>query len=100
MSMPSLRLDRSRIISSSEASRNFGEVLNRVKEAEELFIARNNAIEAVLVDIDVFERLSQLEEIVEHLEIAGLITQRQAEPEVGTLEDLLAEEGIRTDDGR
>lgn len=98
--MPSLRLDRSRIISSSEAARNFGEMLNRVKESEELFIARNNAIEAVLVDIDVFERLAQSEEIVEQLEIAGLIAQRQAEPEVGTLEDLLAEEGIRSDDGR
>lgn len=90
-----LRLDRSQMIPSSEASRNFGEILNRLKEAEELFITRNNTIEAVLVDIEVFERLAELEDLVEHLEIAGLISERTAEPEVGMLEDLLAEEGIR-----
>lgn len=93
--MAVLRLDRSQMIPSSEAGRNFGEILNRLKEAEELFITRNNAIEAVLVDIEVFERLAELEDLVEHLEIAGLISDRAAEPEVGTLEDLLAEEGIR-----
>lgn len=92
--MATLRLKRAQMVPSSEASRNFGELLNRVKETEQLFITRNNTIEAVLMDIELFERLAELEDLVEHLEIAGMISERQSEPEVGTLAELLAQEGI------
>lgn len=93
--MSSFLLDYSKMVPSSEAGRNFGEVLNRVKESGEIYITRNNNVDAVLVDIETYARLRELQEVVEHLEVAGLIAERRDEPEAGTLDQLLAGEAIR-----
>ena len=73
-------------------------MLTRVKESGEIYITRNNKVDAVLVDIKDFEQLCELKEVIEHLEVAGLISERRGEAEVGTLGQLLAEEGITLDD--
>lgn len=97
--MASLKLARKQMISSSEMARRFAEYLDRAREqAERLFVTRNNQIEAVLLGVEDFERLSEFEEIVEHLLVAGLIEARRNDPEVSDLEALLQQEGLDPDE--
>ena len=53
---------REEILSSSEVVRNFGAVLNSVvqHQREKVAIIRNNRLEAVLVAVDVYERLENI----------------------------------------
>src|SRR5690625_2463265 len=95
-----LRLDRHQMISSTDAARRFSEYLDRTRTlSDRLFITRNNEIQAVLLSIEDFERLAELEELVEHLELAQLVVERQDEPET-TLDQLIAQEGLTVDELR
>lgn len=94
-----LRLTRRQMISSTEMARRFAEYLDRASERNErLFITRNNEIEGVLLGIEDFERLLEIEEIAEHLSIARLVEARKHEGEVIDLEALLREEGLDPDE--
>ena len=57
---------------------------------------RNNKIAAVILPVDEYERMSELADFVEHLEIFATITRRKKNPPSHhtTLDDLLKEEGI------
>jgi PHD/YefM family antitoxin component YafN of YafNO toxin-antitoxin module len=52
---------REEIMSSSEVVRNFGAILNSVVQhrCEKIAILRNNRLEAVLVAVDVYERMEK-----------------------------------------
>jgi PHD/YefM family antitoxin component YafN of YafNO toxin-antitoxin module len=52
---------REEIMSSSEVVRNFGAILNNVVQhrCEKIAIMRNNRLEAVLVAVDVYERMEK-----------------------------------------
>lgn len=96
-----LKLSRSQMISSTDMGRRFAEYLDRARRGlERLFVTRNNEIEAVLIGIEDYERLLELEELVESLAIDKLVKSRRGEPEVGDLEALLREEGLTEDDLR
>lgn len=96
-----LKLSRSQMISSTDMGRRFAEYLDRSHRGQErLFVTRNNEIEAVLVGIEDYERLLELEELVETLAIDGLVKARRREPEVGDLEALLRKEGVTEDELR
>lgn len=97
--MTTLRLNRNQMISSSEMARHFAEYLERAcKGTDRLYVTRNNEIEAVLVGIEDFERLLDLEELVEHLTVARVRETRRNEPEVIDLAALLREEGLIADE--
>lgn len=99
--MATLRLERTQMVSSTEMARHFAEYLDRAaKRSDRLYITRNNEIEGVLMGIGDFERLAELEEIVEHLTIGRLVETRRSEPEVIDLEALLREEGLDPDELR
>lgn len=99
--MTILKLERSQMISSTDMARRFAEYLDRTsKQEERLFVIRNNEIDAVLLGIEDYERLVELEDLVEHLEIARLIESRRGEPEGTDLETLLREEGLDPDELR
>lgn len=97
-----LTLNRSQMISSTDAARRFSEYLDRAsKNGDRLYVTRNNEIEAVLIGIEDFERLLELEDLVEHLSIAKLIEERKDEPEVSVdLVALAREEGFDPDELR
>jgi len=93
-------MKRNQMVSSTDLSRRFRDYLDRTSIGlERLFVTRNNQIEAVLLGIEDYERLAQLEELVEHLEIARLIADRSSESETD-LDTLLAEEGLSLDELR
>lgn len=94
--MSALRLDRSQMVSSTDMARRFAEYLDRAgAKAERLYVTRNNQIEAVLLNVEDFERLQAFEEVIEHLTVAKLVADRRNEPVVEVdLEALLLEEGL------
>lgn len=99
--MAGLKLERKQMISSTDMARRFAEYLDRARQRDErLFVTRNNEIEAVLLNVEDFERLAEFEEIVEHLLVAKLAEARRNEPEVIDLEALLQEEGLNPDELR
>ncbi len=83
------------IISSSKLSKNLGSVLSRLryKKLRKVAVIRNNKLEAVLLPIDEYERIS---EMAEHVEIAQIISQRAELPIDNAIrfEDILKENRI------
>lgn len=63
------RYGREEIMSSSEVVRNFGNVLTSVVKhtREKVAIVRNNRLEAVLLAVDVYERMEMMCESASHL---------------------------------
>lgn len=95
-----LKLDRSQMVSSTDMARKFASYLDQSrKQGKRFFITRNNEIEGVFLAIEDFERLVELEELAEHLEIARLVEERKDEPVID-LDDLLRKEGLTADELR
>ncbi len=61
---------REEIISSSQASKQLGEVLNQVKQKRRIVLSRNNRLEAVILPIEEYEEIvDDLEHLLTALEI-------------------------------
>jgi len=90
---------RDEIISATDLARNVSATLNSVvKHAQDkIAIMKNNKLEAVIIDIEEYERLKEAYELMEHMEIEKVVEERK---DSGTIdfEDLLAEEGISYDE--
>ena len=87
---------REEIISSSKASKNFGEILEKLKsgKAEKIVISKNNELEAVIIPIEEFETIKEAFEIVEHLEIYKLLDERGDKKAIKALDNLILESGF------
>jgi len=90
---------RDEIISATDLARNVSATLNSVvKHAQEkIAIMKNNKLEAVIIDIEEYERLKEAYELMEHMEIAKIVEERKDSKTID-FEDLLAEEGIAYDE--
>ena len=90
---------RDEIVSTTELARNvastIGDIVNGKKE--KIAIAKNNKLEAVLIDIEEYERLKEAQEILEQIEIAKTIENRKYSKTV-PFEELLKKEGISLDE--
>ncbi|MCL5986781.1 MAG: type II toxin-antitoxin system Phd/YefM family antitoxin [Actinobacteria bacterium] len=91
-----INYSREEIISSSKASKKFGELLERLKsgKAEKIVISKNNELEAVIISIEEFEAIKEAFELVEHLEIYRLINERKDKKATITLDRLISDSGI------
>jgi len=54
---------REEIISSSQASKQLGEVLNQVKQKRRIVLSRNNRLEAVILPIEEYEEIADDEDL-------------------------------------
>lgn len=86
------------IISASEVARSFGQILADLvsQKKQKMVVVKNNKLEAVILPIHEYEQLSELAELIEHIEIYELIRRRKVK-DTGkriSLDDLLKEEGI------
>ena len=70
------------IQSSTNISRQFGAVLDKIKskKVEKIAILRNNTMEAVIISIDEYEQMKTLLELKEDIEIYESIKDRIATP--------------------
>ena len=89
---------RDEIISATDLARNVSATLNSVvKHAQDkIAIMKNNKLEAVLIDIEEYERLKEAYEFMEHMEIAKIVEERKDSKTID-FDALLKEEGIDYD---
>ena len=70
---------RDEIISATDLARNVSATLNAVtqKGKDKIAISKNNKLEAVLIDIEEYERLQEAYDLLEHIEIAKIVEERR-----------------------
>ena len=90
---------RDEIISATDLARNVSATLNNVVKhvQEKIAISKNNKLEAVIIDIEEYERLKEAYELMEHMEIVKVVEARK-NSETIPFEALLEKEGIDYDD--
>lgn len=78
--MATLTIDRQKeLVSVSEATRHLAGLLTKLRErmASKFFLTKNNTIEAVLLPIEEYEKLLDLEADLDHLILHHEITLRE-----------------------
>ena len=90
---------RDEIISATDLARNVSATLNSVvKHAQDkIAIMKNNKLEAVIIDIEEYERLKEAYELMEHMEIAKIVEERRDSKTID-FETLLEKEGVSYND--
>lgn len=93
---------RNEIISSTMVVRQFSSLIKSLlsQERQKIGVVRNNEMEAVILSIDEYERLSAQAERAEQLELANLIAQRKEIPQSAYIpfEEVMKKAGISLDD--
>ncbi len=93
---------RDEIISATDLARNVSSTLSSIVShtKEKVAISKNNKLEAVIIDIEEYERLKEAYELMEHVEIAKIVEERQKTPKENymTLEEAAKKFGIDIDE--
>jgi len=73
---------RDEIISATDLARNVSSTLNSIVQnvKEKVAISKNNKLEAVIIDIEEYERLKEAYDLMEHMEIAKIVEERRKTP--------------------
>ena len=92
---------RDEIISATDLARNVSSTLNSIVQnvKEKVAISKNNKLEAVIIDIEEYERLKNAYELMEHIEIAKVVEERRQTPREEYLDgdDVLKSLGLSLD---
>jgi len=90
------------LMSSTEIVKNFSSVLDSIKEhkRDKVAVLRKNRLEAVILPIDEYEKIRELADLMEHLQIYETVKKREATPlkQYVNFENILAENRL-SDDG-
>ena len=72
---------RDEIVSASDVARSFSTILNSLidRSKEKFAISKNNKLEAVILDIEEYERLQNAYDLLEQQEITKMLAQRSDE---------------------
>ncbi len=93
---------RDEIISTTELARNVSGTLSSITKnlKDKIAISKNNKLEAVLIDIEEYERLKNAYELMEHIEIAKIVEERRKTPKEAytSLEESAQHFGIDLDE--
>lgn len=95
---------RDEIIPATEVARNFASVFKSLVEGakEKIAIAKNNKLELVVLPIEEYERLMDIAEMAEHIEIYKTVRERTGNDtkiRIG-LDDMMSRVGISEADVR
>ena len=95
-----IKYARNEIISSSNTAKNLGQILDDLKKGikEKVIISKNNQLEAVILSIEDYEKITELAELVEHIQIAQIIKEREQESAEISFEQVLKQSGIPRDE--
>ena len=90
---------RNEIISATDMARSFSSALTSILEQtrEKLAISKNNKLQAVLINIEEYEKLKRAYDILEHIEIAEKIEERKNSKTI-SLEESMRRHGISLDE--
>ncbi|WP_295417925.1 hypothetical protein [Sulfurovum sp.] len=93
---------RDEIISATDLARNVSGTLSKITKnlKDKIAISKNNKLEAVIIDIEEYERLKEAYELIEHMEIAKIVEERRQTPksEYISLEESAKKFGIDLDE--
>ena len=94
-----IALSRKSLVPISDLSNSFSKYYRKLKtQSEPLFIMKNNSIEAVLLNVEDYERLLETQEMYEELQLADIALRRLEKPTLGQdFEEILAERGLSTE---
>jgi len=101
-----LTYTKEELMSSTDIVRNFSSVLDSIKKQKKAKIAvlRKNKLEAVILPIEEYERIQErireLADLMEHLQVYKLIKEREKTPldEFLDFEQILSEHGLGRDE--
>ena len=70
------------LISSTELAKKFGKVISQITShtVEKIGVLKNNKLEAVVISQDEYQRLKDIEELYEHIDIYEQIRDRKELP--------------------
>ena len=73
---------RDEIISATDLARNVSGTLSSITKniKDKIAISKNNKLEAVIIDIEEYERLKEAYELMEYTEIAKVVEERRETP--------------------
>jgi PHD/YefM family antitoxin component YafN of YafNO toxin-antitoxin module len=93
---------KTELMSSTEIVRNFSAILDSIKkhEKDKIAIMRKNKLEAIIISVEEYERIHEILELFEHIQIYKTVEQRKDTPleKYIDMEQLLATQGIGTDE--
>ena len=86
---------RNEIISATDMARSFSTALTSILEQtkEKLAISKNNKLQAVLINIEEYERLKEAYDLMEYIEIAKKVEERKNSKTI-SLEEAMKQHGI------
>lgn len=97
-----LTYTKEELMSSTDIVRNFSSVLDNIKKQkrDKIAVLRKNRLEAVILPIDEYERIRELADLMEHLQLNKLIKEREKTPvsEYVDFEQVLSEHGLDKDE--
>ena len=97
-----LTYTKEELMSSTDIVRNFSSVLDSIKKQkrDKIAVLRKNRLEAVILPIDEYERIRELADLMEHLQLNKLIKEREKTPvsEYVDFEQVLSEHGLGKDE--
>ncbi|MBT3177654.1 MAG: hypothetical protein HOG03_22260 [Desulfobacula sp.] len=93
---------KTELMSSTEIVRNFSSILDSITKhgKDKIAVMRKNKLEAIILSVEEYERIYELQELLEHIQIYQTIEQRKDTPlnEYIDLDQLLAEQGLDLDE--
>ncbi len=97
-----LAYTKDELMSSTEIVRNFSSILDSIKKHQrnKVAVMRKNKLEVVILSIDEYERLQELADIIEHLQIYKAVKKRETTPLTAYVdfEQILSGLGLDNDD--
>jgi PHD/YefM family antitoxin component YafN of YafNO toxin-antitoxin module len=77
-----LAYTKDELMSSTEIVRNFSSVLDSIKshKRDKIAVLRKNRLEAIILPIDEYEKIRELADLMEHMQIYKTIKNREATP--------------------
>ena len=89
---------KTELMSSTEIVRNFSSILDSITKhgKDKIAVMRKNKLEAIILSVEEYERIYELQELLEHIQIYKTVEQRKDTPlnEYIDLDQLLTEQGI------
>ncbi len=72
----SIVMERNNIVSSSDLVKNFAKIRNAVKAGTNMFVFKNNKPDLAILDIDEYEKLLKIIELLENESILRIVEER------------------------
>ncbi len=69
-------VDTDKIIGITELQKNLPKIIRNIKDNSPLFVARRNEISAIILPVDEYNRMTELIELLEYMEISDNIKSR------------------------